>query len=166
MKAMIQPQETASILDPSIDIGRAAMEEARDALISGLTLDNIRKTATETGLRVGKELVRRLPTLEAAAFMWIDQFGRGKITVAIDTSDLDTQFRQLDDTGCRLTVGLLTVGQLIGTAILAVVLLQPAVADTVGPLANLAGLAFFGVLVYSLVVVYRVGRRPDDDPRR
>jgi len=63
-------------------------------------------------------------------------------------------------------VGLLTVGQLIGTAILAVVLLQPAVADTVGPLANLAGLAFFGVLVYSLVVVYRVGRRPDDDPRR
>ncbi|HEY5435141.1 MAG TPA: hypothetical protein VIK13_07900 [Candidatus Limnocylindrales bacterium] len=82
MKAMIQAQETASILDPSIDIGRAAMEEARDALISGLTLDNIRKTATETGLRVGKELVRRLPTLEAAAFMWIDQFGRGKITVA------------------------------------------------------------------------------------
>jgi hypothetical protein len=136
MKAVIQAQETASILDPSIDIGKAAMEEARDALVSGLTLDNIEKTATATGLRVGKELVR--PTLESAAFMWIDQFGRGKITVAIGTSDLDTQFRQLDDTGRRLTVGLLTVGQLIGTAILAVVLLQPAVAETVGPLANLA----------------------------
>lgn len=161
MKAVIQAQETASILDPSIDIGKAAMEEARDALVSGLTLDNIEKTATATGLRVGKELVR--PTLESAAFMWIDQFGRGKITVAIGTSDLDTQFRQLDDTGRRLTVGLLTVGQLIGTAILAVVLLQPAVAETVGPLANLAVAAFFGVLVYSLVVVYRVGRRPDDD---
>jgi ubiquinone biosynthesis protein len=166
MKAVIQAQETASILDPSIDIGKAAMEEARDALISGLTLDNIEKTATATGLRVGKELVRRLPTLESAAFMWIDQFGRGKITVAIDTSDLDTQFRQLDDTGRRLTVGLLTVGQLIGTAILAVVLLQPTVADTVGPLANLAVLAFFGVLAYSLFVVYRVGRRQDDNPRR
>jgi ubiquinone biosynthesis protein len=166
MKAVIQAQETASILDPSIDIGKAAMEEARDALVSGLTLDNIEKTATATGLRVGKELVRRLPTLESAAFMWIDQFGKGKITVAIDTSDLDTQFRQLDDTGRRLTVGLLTVGQLIGTAILAVVLLQPAVADTVGPLANLAVIAFFGVLAYSLFVVYRVGRRRDDNPRR
>jgi hypothetical protein len=166
MKAVIQAQETASILDPSIDIGKAAMEEARDAMISGLTLDNVEKTATATGLRIGKELVRRLPTLESAAFMWIDQFGRGKITVAIDTSDLDTQFRQLDDTGRRLTVGLLTVGQLIGTAILAVVLLQPAVAETVGPLANLAVMAFFGVLAYSLFVVYRVGRRPDDDRRR
>ena len=166
MKAVIQAQETASILDPSIDIGKAAMEEARDALISGLTLDKVERAATATGLRVGKELVRRLPTLELAAFMWIDQFGRGKITVAIDTSDLDTQFRQLDDTGRRLTVGLLTVGQLIGTAILAVVLLQPTVAETVGPLANLAVFAFFGVLVYSLVVVYRVGRRPDDDARR
>jgi ubiquinone biosynthesis protein len=166
MKAVIQAQETASILDPSIDIGKAAMEEARDALLSGLTLDNVEKAATATGLRVGKELVRRLPTLESAAFMWIDQFGKGKITVAIDTSDLDTQFRQLDDTGRRLTVGLLTVGQLIGTAILAVVLLQPAIADTVGPLANLAVIAFFGVLAYSLFVVYRVGRRQDDNPRR
>ena len=166
MKAVIQAQETASILDPSIDIGKAAMEEARDALVAGLTLDNVEKAATATGLRVGKELVRRLPTLESAAFMWIDQFGKGKITVAIDTSDLDTQFRQLDETGRRLTVGLLTVGQLIGTAILAVVLLQPAVADTVGPLANLAVLAFFGVLAYSLFVVYRVGRRRDDKPRR
>ncbi|MCJ7710057.1 MAG: AarF/UbiB family protein, partial [Chloroflexi bacterium] len=133
MKAVIQAQETASLLDPSIDIGKAAMEEARDALVAGLTLDNVEKTATATGLRVGKELVRRLPTLESAAFMWIDQFGKGKITVAIDTSDLDSQFRQLDDTGRRLTVGLLTVGQLIGTAILAVVLLQPAIAETVGP---------------------------------
>ena len=86
--------------------------------------------------------------------------------MAIDTSDLDTQFRQLDETGRRLTVGLLTVGQLIGTAILAVVLLQPAVADTVGPLASLAVFAFFGVLAYSLFVVYRVGRRPEDDTRR
>jgi ubiquinone biosynthesis protein len=166
MKAVIQAQETASILDPSIDIGKAAMEEARDALIAGLTLDKVEKAATATGLRMGKELVRRLPTLESAAFMWIDQFGKGKITVAIDTSDLDTQFRQLDETGRRLTVGLLTVGQLIGTAILAVVLLQPAIADTVGPLASLAVFAFFGVLAYSLFVVYRVGRRPDDDARR
>jgi ubiquinone biosynthesis protein len=166
MKAVIQAQETAAILDPSIDIGKAAMEEARDALIAGLTLDKVEKAATATGLRMGKELVRRLPTLESAAFMWIDQFGKGKITVAIDTSDLDTQFRQLDETGRRLTVGLLTVGQLIGTAILAVVLLQPAIADTAGPLASLAVVAFFGVLAYSLFVVYRVGRRPDDDVKR
>ena len=47
------------------------------------------------------------------------------------------------------------VGQLIGTAILAVVLLQPAIADTVGPLASLAVFAFFalGALVAAGFVV-------------
>jgi hypothetical protein len=147
-------------------MGKAALEEARDALIGGITYERIEKTVTSTGLRLGKQLIRRMPTLEQAAFMWLDQFGKGKITVAIDTSELDTQFRQLDDTGRRLTVGLMVVGQLIGSAILAVVLLQPAVAATLGPLANIAVIAFFAVLAYSLVMVYRVGRRPDDDRRR
>jgi len=166
MKAVIQAQETATILDPRIDIGTAALEEARDALLGQLTLDNVEKTLTSTGLRLGKQVIRRLPNLEQAAFMWVDQFGKGKITVAIDTSDLDTQFRQLDEIGRRLTVGLLVVGQLIGSAILAVVMLQPAVAEALGPLVSVALLAFFGVLAYSLVVVWRVARPPEDSRRR
>jgi ubiquinone biosynthesis protein len=166
MKAVIQAQETATILDPRIDIGTAALEEARDALLGRLTLDNVEKTLASTGLRLGKQVIRRLPTLEQAAFMWVDQFGKGKITVALDTSSLDAQFRQLDQIGRRLTVGLLVVGQLIGSAILAVVMLQPAVAAALGPLVPVALLAFFGVLAYSLVVVWRVARPPEDERHR
>jgi ubiquinone biosynthesis protein len=160
MKAVIQAQETLALLDPRIDLGQAAMQETRDALIGEITLERVQRTATTTGLRVGKQLLRRMPTLEQAAYLWLDQFGKGRITVAIDASDLGTQFEQLDETGRRLTVGLMVVGQLIGSAILAVIALQPAVSEQTGPLATIAVLAFFGVLVYSLVMVYRISRRP------
>ncbi|HEX5828637.1 MAG TPA: AarF/UbiB family protein [Candidatus Limnocylindrales bacterium] len=158
IKALVQAQETLTILDPRIEMGKAALEESRDAVLGQISYDAVRKTAVSTGLRVGKQVVRRLPTLEQAAYMWMDELGKGKLTVTIDTSDLGVQFQQLDETGRRLTVGLMVVGQLIGSAILAVIALQPAVADTLGPLAWIAVLAFFGVLAYSLVMVYRVGR--------
>ena len=166
IKAVIQAQETLTLLDPRIDLGNAAIQETRDALLGEITFERVQKTATTTGLRVGKQLLRRVPTLEQAAYMWLDQFGKGKITVAIDTSDLGVQFEKLDETGRRLTVGLMVVGQLIGSAILAVIALQPAVAEQAGPLATIAVLAFFGVLAYSLLMVYRVSRRPKDRRRR
>jgi ubiquinone biosynthesis protein len=160
MKAVIQAQETAAILDPSIDIGKAALEEARDALIGGLNLDNVRQQVTTTGFRVGRELIRRIPTLEQGAYLWLDQLGKGKITVAIDASDLGVQFERIDDTGRQLTQGLMAVGQLIGSAILAAVALQPTVTEVTGPLASVAVLVFFGVLANSLLVGYRLSRRP------
>jgi hypothetical protein len=91
----------------------------------------------------------------------MDQLGKGKITVAIDASDLGTQFERIDETGRRLTGGLLAVGQLIGSAILAAIALQPAVAEQTGPLAGIAVLVFMGVLANSLLVGYRLSKRPD-----
>ena len=117
-------------------------------------------------MRVGRQLVRRLPTLEQAAYLWLDQFGKGKITVAIDASDLGTQFERIDDTGRKLAQGMMAVGQLIGSAILAAIALQPTVADETGPLASIAVLVFFVVLVNSLMIGYRLSRPRADDRRR
>ncbi len=64
MKAVIQANETLTLLDPRIDIGAAALQETRDALIGQINLEQIQKTATTTGLRVGKQMLRRMPTLE------------------------------------------------------------------------------------------------------
>ena len=166
MKAVIQAQETLTILDPRIDLGQAALQETRDAILGGLTIDRVQKTATAAGLRVGKQVLRRMPTLEQAAYMWLDQFGKGKITVAIDASDLGTQFERLDETGRRLTVGILVVGQLIASAILVFVMLQPAVSEQAGPLVPISVLTFFSVLIYSLIIVYRMGRRQPRKRRR
>jgi hypothetical protein len=61
-----------------------------DALFASLNTDAARKVATTAGMRIGRQVVRRLPALEQAAYSWLDQFGKGKITVAIDASDLGT----------------------------------------------------------------------------
>jgi ubiquinone biosynthesis protein len=155
IKAIIQATETAAIIAPHIDIADAAIVEAREALMAQLTPDGIRATAETKALQVGKELVRRAPTLEAAAWSWLDQFGRGKLVVEVDTTDLGNQFEKLNSIGRRLTTGMIVVGQLIGTAIFAVVTLQPQMAASLGFVPGLAVTAFVASLVYSFYILLR-----------
>ena len=75
--------------------------------------------------------------------------------VELDTSDLGKQLDTLNAAGRRLSTGMIVVGQLIGTAILAVVTLQPGVAENLGFIPGLALGAFVVVLVYSFYVLFR-----------
>jgi ubiquinone biosynthesis protein len=155
IKAIIQATETAAILAPNIDIADAAVGEARDALLANLTTEKMRAVATAKAMEVGKELIRRAPTLEAAAWSWVDQFGKGKLVVEVDTSDLGKQLSQINSAGRRLSTGMIVVGQLVGTAILAVVALQPAVAENLGFIPGLAITAFLVTLGYSFYILLR-----------
>ena len=165
IKAIIQATETAALLAPNVDIATAAITEARDALLEQLTPDRLKEFATTKALEVGKELFRRAPTLEAAAWSWLDQFGKGKIVVELDTSDLGKQLDTLNAAGRRLSTGMIVVGQLVGTAILAVVAIQPEVADTLGFIPGLAMTAFVVVLVYSFYILFRSGAGGGDTDR-
>jgi ubiquinone biosynthesis protein len=68
MKAVIQAEETARALSWDIDIGAAAAEEAAAALVEALDYDQLRKQAKSSALRIGKEVARRVPSVEDAAF--------------------------------------------------------------------------------------------------
>ncbi len=155
IKAIIQATETAAILAPDIDLGDAAIQEARDAILAQLTPEKVKELAQAKAIEVGKELLSRVPTLEAAAWSWLDQFGRGKLVVQLDTSDLDRQLSQINSAGRRLSTGMIVVGQLIGTAILAVVALQPSVAASLGFIPGLAITAFLLTLGYSFYILIR-----------
>jgi ubiquinone biosynthesis protein len=153
IKAIIQATETAAILAPNIDIADAAVAEARDAIFDQLTPDRLKVLASAKALEVGKELFRRAPTLEAAAWSWLDQFGKGKLVVEVDTSDLGKQLDKLNAAGRRLSTGMIVVGQLIGTAILAIVTLQPEISQNLGFIPGLAMSAFVVVLIYSFYIL-------------
>ncbi len=88
LKAVIQAEETANLLSPSIDIGGAALEEARAAIFEQVTPARVRASLERSALRIGREVVRRVPDLETAALSWFDQFNKGKFVVEIDTRDL------------------------------------------------------------------------------
>jgi ubiquinone biosynthesis protein len=164
LKAVIQAEETARALSFDIDLGAAAMEEARAALLESLDPDRVFKQLQGTALRLGKEMARRVPTLDQAAFKWLDMFNRGRIVVEVDTSDLTKGITKVSDVGRQAATGLIIVGQLVGTAIVMAILLQPGLSQFAG-VAYLAMIAFAVTLVVSFVVLFRTvtGSGTSDD---
>jgi hypothetical protein len=161
IKAVVQAEETARALSFEIDIAGAALDEGRAAALAQFTPETVEKFVTSQALRVGQELARRVPTLETAAWSWLDQFGKGKLVVEVDTSELNAQIAKVSDLGRQLAIGMLVTGQLIGTAILAVVLLQPSTLVEFQTFAYLGLIAFAVSLAVSLYVLFRALRAPD-----
>ena len=110
-------------------------------------------------MRIGKELARKVPSLEGATLSWIDQYNKGKFVVEVDTKGLERSISSVSDIGRQATVGIIVVGQLIGTAIVMAVLLQPALTQFQG-IAYIAMIAFAVTLIVSFVVLFRVFREP------
>jgi ubiquinone biosynthesis protein len=165
LKALIQSDETARALSPTVDVAEAALAESRDVMLERLSSENVEAEVRKQALRIGRQLLQRMPTLEAAIWSWLDQFGQGQLTVKVDTSDLGEQFGTLNRIGGMLTIGMILAGALIGLAIVTVMLLQPDVGDALGPVPALAALIFVVVLVYALRYVRRFAQsiEPPDD---
>ena len=166
IKAVIQAEETARALSFDIDLGEAAVTEARAALLESFTPEKIQKQIQGSAVRIGKELARKVPSLEGAALSWIDQFNKGKFVVEVDTKGLERSIASVSAIGRQGTVGVIVVGQLIGTAIVMAILLQPSLTQFQG-LAYVAMIAFAVTLVVSFVVLFRLffapGRNDDQD---
>jgi ubiquinone biosynthesis protein len=158
LKALIQSESTASALSPDIDIAKVAMEESRAAMVDNLTADNVEKVLRKQAMRVGRQAMQRLPMLESAAWKWMDQFGKGQLTIKIDASDLGEQFGTLNKVGASLTVGAILAGALIGMAIVTVALVMSPNVSTFGPIPGIASALFIGLLVYALLQVRRYVR--------
>jgi ubiquinone biosynthesis protein len=163
IKAIVQAEETATALSPDVDLGEAAIVEAQAALLESLEPELVLKRVRSSAARVSKELARRAPSMEDAALKWLDMFNKGKLTVELDTSDLTRSLDKVGGLGRQATIGIIVVGQLIGTAIVMVIFLQPAAAAYSG-FATLAMLAFIAALVVSFVVLFRMlfGHAADD----
>jgi ubiquinone biosynthesis protein len=155
IKATIQAEETARALSPKVDVADAALGEARAAVVEQLEPDRVAKQLQATGVRLSRELARRVPSLETAAFKWLDTVNRGRLTVELDTSDLNDAIGKVEGLGRQGTVGLIVVGQLIGTAIAMTILLQPQLSAFTG-LAYVAMIAFGVTLLVSFFVLFRM----------
>jgi ubiquinone biosynthesis protein len=155
IKATIQAEETARALSSKVDLGEAALTEAQAALIESLEPEKVFKQVQSTAVRVSKELARRLPSMEEAALKWLDMYNRGKILVEVDTSQLSHSVDKVGVFGRQATIGLIVVGQLIGTAIAMIILLQPSLVAFAG-FAYLLMIAFGVTLAVSFVVLFRM----------
>jgi ubiquinone biosynthesis protein len=164
MKSVMQAEETARALSFDIDLSQAAVAEAQAALLESLTPERIQKEVQSTAIRLAKELARRAPNVETAALKWLDMFNQGKLTVEVDTKGLEKSLAGINDLGRQATVGVIVVGQLIGTAIVMAILLQPSLTQFQS-VAYLAMIAFGVTLIVSFIVLFRVFLAPPDRDR-
>ena len=162
VKAIVQAEDTAKRLAYDLDMGQAAVEEAQAALVAALDPDLVLKQVQGRALRIGKELARRAPSIDESIIRWLDVLNRGKIVVEVDTTELNRAVGKVGDVGRQATVGLIVVGQLIGTAIVMAIMLQPSLAEFQG-VAYAAMIAFAITLVVSFIVLFRVFLNRGDD---
>jgi ubiquinone biosynthesis protein len=164
IKSMIQAGQSLYSLDPTIDLASAAIEKAKGLLAQEFTVDAVVDTVQSQLIRAGRQLVRNLPDLETATMSWFSQYQKGKFVLTVDTSDLTKGVDRFSLALNRLTLGVILVGMLIGSAIaLSSLLTFLRLADN--SLYPLVLAVLFGVvLVFSGAVALRlVGSLRDND---
>ena len=160
----MQAEETArTITSRSTSTStQAALEEGpRGARWRPSSPTFVLKQVQGHALRIGKELARRAPSLEDSIIRWLDVLNRGKLVVERH-DELNRAVGKVGDVGRQATVGLIVVGQLIGTAIVMAIMLQPSLAEFQG-VAYAAMIAFAITLVVSFIVLFRVFLNRGDD---
>jgi ubiquinone biosynthesis protein len=148
MKALAQAEEIARALDPQIDIVQCAYDTGKGLLVEQITVKNAQQYVS----RGIQQTVRRLPKLQKAFDLWLEQFESGKLTIHVDHSDMVSELKRYRALGNRAVAALLLVGMIIGSTL--AMNIRPAAAQSFIPV---LGAAAFGVtMLVSLYLVLHV----------
>ena len=172
MKATTQAEAISSSLVPGWT-GTEFMSRSFDAILDLLpesfTSDAVEGTLTRQAGFVVREAMQQLPSLQDGALKWIEYLKKGGLKVELDTSGLDTQLTSLKGTARMVTLGILVVGLVVGSALAAGI--GRLEGSTLEPVADLAAIVFaVSAIVGAIAIVflslqlyrqYRAGRRSD-----
>ena len=90
-----------------------------DLLPEAFTSDAVEGTLTRQAGFVVREAMQQLPSLQDGALKWIEYLKKGGLKVELDTSGLDIQLQSLKGTARMVTLGILVVGLVVGSALAA-----------------------------------------------
>jgi ubiquinone biosynthesis protein len=132
--------------DAALDV---ALEVAQSPSTEAMVKEMVRKEAVK---RAG-QAAHAAPEYLKSLVSWNNQLKKGKLTVSVDTSALDSQVEGLRAIAAMVMIALLVAGGIIGSAIAAT-----ALAGTGSAMERYAQWAFFGTLGLGavLVVIYTV----------
>jgi ubiquinone biosynthesis protein len=151
IKALGQLEEIVTTLNKEIYLVDVAMDEVRRLLVEEFSVDNVTDQLKQQAVRSGKEVIRRIPSLQQATMKWLDQYEQGQFTVTLDTGDLTKQVSNFSSGLQLLTVGLILVGMMLASA-LAVWITSSAGIE------NLTSTAFYIFVATLLLGTYMVFR--------
>jgi ubiquinone biosynthesis protein len=122
MKAMAQAEAITGALVPSWT-GTEFMQRSFDALLAqvpdAITTEAVKDVVMrQTGFAV-REAMEQMPSLQGGVLKWLTNLKQGGFKVELDTSDLDRHVSALRGIAMMLTLGILVVGLVIGSALAA-----------------------------------------------
>jgi ubiquinone biosynthesis protein len=156
IKALMQAEAFATLLYPEGGIVAEGAEMVREMALQAVTADKLVDVVKEQVMMTGRELLKRIPSLQDATLGWLDQYQKGRFEVYIDTSGLAKEVDKLARFGRQVVIALMLVGMIVGSAIATSVIafIQPD--DEVWGFAS--RLAYLGFVVPMIVAIFIVLR--------
>ncbi len=166
IKAMMQAEAISSALNPDGGgITEAGFDTAIDLLKDEATADNIQGLLGKQASSVLQDLIKELPSLQQATRSWLTQYQRGRFELHLDTTDLAKNVKSLNGIVRQVTVGILLVGMIVGSAIAAG--FSSVNEDVFSQLAQWALIVYYGSIIIAVIflaiLLYQMitGRRDD-----
>jgi predicted unusual protein kinase regulating ubiquinone biosynthesis (AarF/ABC1/UbiB family) len=117
IKALMQAEEIVYTLDPAPMLVDTAFAQVRELMIQQFSVENVTESLKVQAVRTGKEVIRRMPTLQEATLKWLDQYEAGQFQLVVDTESLNTKLDGVQAVGERLAIGMILVGIIVGAAV-------------------------------------------------
>jgi ubiquinone biosynthesis protein len=159
IKSIIQADEITRSLSPDFSLLDEGVTDARELIMQAVTAEKIVGQVRTAAIQTGKEVLRRLPSLQEATLSWLDQYQKGKIVVEIDTADLSKEIGRFSVVGAQLAGAAIIAGAVIASGIVVAALVFA------GPNSGLFYLlpaalvvGFLLLLVIGIVVAFRLLR--------
>jgi hypothetical protein len=126
-----------------------------------VTAEKIYAQVRGAALATGKEVLRRLPSLQEATLAWLDQYQKGKLVVEVDVKDLSREIGRFSVVGGQLASAAIVAGSVVATGIvLAALMFSGETFREFSLLPALLVIVFLGLLVVALVAAVRLVRSP------
>ena len=157
IKAIIQAEEITTTLAPSFDLIEQGVADARDLIFAEFTAEKIVEQVRSAAVATGKEVLRRVPSLQGATLSWLDQYQKGKLVVEVDTTDLNREVGRFAVVGGQLAAAAIVAGAVVGAGIVvaALIFAEP----TQGTLVPaLLVLVFVALVLMGVVMAWRMFR--------
>ena len=157
VKALMQAEAFTTVLYPQGGIVAEGAEMVREMALEAVTADKVVDVVKEQVMMTGRELLKRIPSLQDATLGWLDQYQKGRFEVYVDTSGLAKEVDKLARFGRQMVIALMLVGMIVGSAIATsvIALIQPD-GQYWGFASRLAYLGFVVPMVVSIFIVLRL----------
>ncbi len=160
LKAMVQADAITRVLFPKTDVVPWVNRYVRDLTVANITAETVKKMAVKEGVGLVRDIIQRTPSLREATIKWIENYGKGRLEIHVDTEELNQAIESTQSTMNQVIIGLMLVGMIIGSSIAASYGAATGTVDSFLVRLALFGYAgsMFVAIMFVLVLLWRLWR--------